>query len=373
MDWKAILSKEDSSLTGDILHDIAVNLSLASGDPEKNSLMYGEWGKVIFLVNYWRLTGNEDFYDKALEMVGDIYQSIGQDIYIHAGSNTIRDIDLSFDKGVSGIGWGINYLIKHSFAEGDIDGIMGLTDASIYRQMIEQLHELSTESLNMAVENGKYAVCRDSRLSKEYLRRFITEFYELKDEYYEKYRSENENMQDIARLIRLLLAINEKYDFEKTGRLLDLFYVLLHSKLQAENVRLKYLYAWYILYQSEKYRHDAASLLKSNTESLLFQVSRLSLLDAGLQQGPVFTAHLANRFYQTSHINVCKEISVQSFRFLLDKYRNSSGQNKQEAWSTASQMLWGVHQNMYNGLSGIGLSLMAAISDAVPYWDECII
>jgi hypothetical protein len=36
-------------------------------------------------------------------------------------------------------------------------------------------------------------------------------------------------------------------------------------------------------------------------------------------------------------------------------------------------MLWGIHQNMYNGLSGMGLSLMAAISDAVPYWDECII
>ncbi|MDR1338563.1 MAG: hypothetical protein LBK58_00645 [Prevotellaceae bacterium] len=372
MDWKAILSKEDSSLTGDILHDIAVNLSSASGDPEKNSLMYGDWGKVIFLVNYWKLTGNDVFYDKALEMIEDIYPGILQAIYVHVRSNTVRDMDLSFEKGVSGIGWSINYLIKHSVIEGDINGIMGLTDANIYRQMIEKLHESNTESLNMAVENGKYAVCRDSRLSKEYLRRFITEFYELKDEYYEKYRSENENMQDIARLIRLLLAIEDKYDFEKTGRLADLFYVLLHSKLQAENVRLKYLYAWYILYQSEKYRHDAVSFLENNAESLLFQVKQLSL-NAGLQQGLVFTAHLANRFYQVSHLDVCKEISINSFRFLLDKYRCSSGQNKVEAWSTASQMLWGVHQNMYNGLSGIGLSLMAAISDAVPYWDGCVV
>jgi hypothetical protein len=115
------------------------------------------------------------------------------------------------------------------------------------------------------------------------------------------------------------------------------------------------------------------SFLENNTESLLFQVNRLSLLDAGLQQGLFFTAYLANRFYQTSRMDVCKEISIKSFRFLLDKYRYSSGQNKLEAWSTVSQMLWGIHQNMYNGLSSMGLSLMAAISDAVPYWDECII
>ena len=70
-------------------------------------LLNGKTGISIFFYEYGRYTGNKIYTDYAGELIDEIYEEIAQ--------NT----PLSFSGGLTGIGWGIEYLIQHGFVEGE--------------------------------------------------------------------------------------------------------------------------------------------------------------------------------------------------------------------------------------------------------------
>lgn len=82
-------------------------------------LYHGKMGIVIFFMHYAKYKKDILFEEFAGELLDEIYDNIN------------NDISLDFESGLSGIGWGINYLLKSGYMEGDADEILCEIDSKI--------------------------------------------------------------------------------------------------------------------------------------------------------------------------------------------------------------------------------------------------
>ncbi|MBE0674325.1 MAG: hypothetical protein IH591_06655 [Bacteroidales bacterium] len=84
-------------------------------------LLNGKMGIVIFFYLYSQYTKNELYEKVAGELIDEIYIEL----------NTNLPVD--FSGGLMGIGWGIEYLIRGRFLEGDSDEVLKEIDNAVYR------------------------------------------------------------------------------------------------------------------------------------------------------------------------------------------------------------------------------------------------
>ncbi|GEM_PF-5049638 len=156
------------------VNDIAFFLCEKNLKGRERSLMYGNMGIAIFLMCLWKQTKKDKFYRKASELVVDAFDFLTRQIHVHRLAP--RQADLSFDTGIGGIAWGINYLILNELIECDFDDTMCLIDDFIFRQMIDCIYSNNVNDIRLALQIGLYAIERSSRFSQEYVRRFVKEW-----------------------------------------------------------------------------------------------------------------------------------------------------------------------------------------------------
>ena len=96
-------------------------------------LFHGKMGIVLFFVHYARYTGNAIYEEYA----GDLLDEIFEDIY--AG------FTLDFENGLSGIGWGLLYLLKNHFVEGDPDEVLFDIDQRMMEINLSRVVDRSVE------------------------------------------------------------------------------------------------------------------------------------------------------------------------------------------------------------------------------------
>ncbi len=103
------------------LRRIANVLLLNASFTDNLGLLNGKMGIAIFFYHYSRYSGNKIFGDYAGELIDEIYEEI----------NTNTPVD--FANGLTGIGWGIEYLVKNGFVQADTDEALTDIDNSVYR------------------------------------------------------------------------------------------------------------------------------------------------------------------------------------------------------------------------------------------------
>lgn len=92
--------------------------------------------------------------------------------------------------------------------------------------------------------------------------------------------------------------------------------------------------------------------------------------DAGLCHGTSSIAHIYNRFYHYSKIEKFKTQSQFWFSQTFEQQKHSDGIARFKThYSTGDVNCTG----LLEGVSGIGLSLIGAISDIEPKWDKCLL
>lgn len=110
-------------------------LALHSFDSTDNvGLFYGQIGYVITLAQYAHK------YNKP--QIAVIADYVCDNVFAKAGR--IRDISLS--KGLSGICWGIEYLVQEKLLDGSADDYCTEVDAEIMKTDITRIHDYSLES-----------------------------------------------------------------------------------------------------------------------------------------------------------------------------------------------------------------------------------
>lgn len=119
------------------------NLVLKTPFTDKLGLSGGKMGVSILFYNLFRWKGKA-IYE---EFAGKLIDEITEEISISTPT--------SFENGLSGIGWGIYYLIKENFVEADADEILADFDDRIFSTLLNREFDRSL-SLNGILGYGVY-------------------------------------------------------------------------------------------------------------------------------------------------------------------------------------------------------------------------
>lgn len=128
------------------LERIANILLLNSSFTDNLGLLNGKMGIAIFFYKYGRYSNNKVYTDYAGELIDEIYEEI----------NTNTSVD--FANGLTGIGWGIGYLIENKFVDADSDEALEEIDNAVYRSMLNS--PLLIDNVNDLFGCGLYCLSR---------------------------------------------------------------------------------------------------------------------------------------------------------------------------------------------------------------------
>ncbi|EGJ99604.1 MULTISPECIES: lanthionine synthetase LanC family protein [Dysgonomonas] len=101
---------------------IANTLLLYSYHIENPGLLNGRMGIVLYLYQYARYAGRKYYCDFADDLLDKVLDSVN-----HSSPD--------FESGISGIGWGVNYLIKNKYVEGDVNDVLFDIDKRVFYQL----------------------------------------------------------------------------------------------------------------------------------------------------------------------------------------------------------------------------------------------
>lgn len=110
-------------------------------------LMHGKMGISIFFYQLARQTNNPIYEDYAGELIDEIYEEI-----------TINN-PIDFENGLTGIGWGIEYLVQNGFIEADTEEVLEEFDNRIFKWLIYNTPQ-SIGLLNGLLGIGAYLLNR---------------------------------------------------------------------------------------------------------------------------------------------------------------------------------------------------------------------
>ena len=101
------------------------------GDP---GILNGKMGVVIFFFHYARHTGNTLYEVFAGEMLDEVLEDLHDEVPIR------------FSNGLSGIGWGIEYLAQHQFVELSADEALQEIDNKVMERDLLRMKDVSWET-----------------------------------------------------------------------------------------------------------------------------------------------------------------------------------------------------------------------------------
>ena len=106
------------------LQRIANILLLNASFIDNPGLLNGKMGIAIFFYHFAKYTKNKIYENYAGELIDEIYEDI----------NTSTPVN--FENGLTGIGWGIEYLAGNNFVHADTDEALVEVDNSVYRNSL---------------------------------------------------------------------------------------------------------------------------------------------------------------------------------------------------------------------------------------------
>lgn len=114
----------NNSSIDNCLKRIADLLLLNASFTDNPGLLNGKMGIAIFFYHYYRYSGCEIYNEFAGELLDQVYEEI----------NTSTPAD--FENGLTGIGWGIEYLVRNKFVDADTDEALAEVDNTLYRRRL---------------------------------------------------------------------------------------------------------------------------------------------------------------------------------------------------------------------------------------------
>jgi lantibiotic modifying enzyme len=126
--------KQKKTIHEEMLTRIANHLIINASFLSDPGLIHGKMGIALFFVHYARYTGNTCYDDFAGELIDEVTEEIH------------KSMSVDFESGLSGIGWGINYLLKNGFMEGDPNTIFSDIDKKIMEINVSRMMDASVRT-----------------------------------------------------------------------------------------------------------------------------------------------------------------------------------------------------------------------------------
>ena len=366
----------------------------------------GKSGIVLFYFYYSKLLNNNIYAEKGWNIITEIINTINEGYSYH-----------TFSSGIVGFCWMMKHFVQNGFiTEKDIAFLDDL-DEYHYKKMMQDIKSENYDFLHGALGNGFYFLNHlNNPKSKEYLIQLIDELdkISIKDKDGTiKWESIVFDMEEkpqkvfnlclshgIASIIVFLSKLYSKnIHTEKVLMLLTgAVNFILNNKLDitiyesnfpswvCENEKpQKSRLAWcygdlgiaIALYQASQatsnnaWKNIALEILHHST--LRKDLKKEGVIDAGICHGTAGIAHIYNRMYYNSKIIEFKEAKNYWIEETIKMAKFEDGLAGYKAWQTEKYGGWKNEYGILEGIAGIGLALILAVSDIEPKWDECLL
>jgi len=383
----------------DEISEVFYQMNFHSLEP---GLMAGKSGIILFLVNHAKIFRCEESAELAFKMLN----STIEDVYNKHETFTFSD-------GLAGIGWLLTHLVKYDMIEFDADNGLEDIDKPLAQMMKLDLAQGNYDLLYGGIGYGMYFLGRYAQdKNPEYLRNAIDglEQISLDDKKGGIYWETDIHLEKVIHGINLgmahgmpgIIAFLSKLqelgiEKERCIRLLDgAMYFLLTCKQDPSHYRscfpnwiskgspapsrLAWCYgdpgvglAFLHAAEAAEYKpweKEYNKLFKTNS-------SRRSLkddyiLDAGLCHGSAGLAQVFNHIFQKTKDQEFQETAAFWILKTMEMANHRDGLAGFKAYRPPKSGDWTSEAGLLEGLAGIGLALMTAVSNEDTEWDACL-
>jgi len=387
------------------LDEIADIILSETIDTENIGLMSGKPGIALFLFYYADDKTKQKFYDKAFELVQEVFDAINDGFTFH-----------TFAGGLAGIGWTISLLAEKDFIDIDAEDSLSELDEYLYNAMMADIRSGNYDFLHGAVGNAIYFLHRlPNPEAENYLTTFIDELesagqhnadgsikWESVIDHEAGKKGFNISMSHgIASIVAFLAKVyTTGIAKEKVEKLLNgaVQFLLqqrldrskyssyfpsyaLESQDELNSSRLAWCYGdlgisvalWHAsrAMKNKAWEDIAVEILKHAAQRRDLQKN--GVLDAGLCHGTAGNAQIFYRMYALTGITELKDAGDYWLDQTLIMARFDDGFAGFKAWRTEKYGGWQGEAGLLEGVAGIGLALITALSDIDPAWDECLL
>jgi len=384
------------------IEDIANTLKKSSNSTY--DLMGGISGELLFWAYYLQYTNNKS-KKQLVNRLSTIFDNVNQGFKRP-----------SFARGLAGIGWTVEHLVKNEFVNANTDKIIGKMDDYLHPFMLQFIRNKNFDYLHGALGIGLYYLSRTSSpKSKEYLSDLVDELdiqctrmengIAWSSELHADKKLSGYNLSLSHGLASLIVFLGKVFETGiQTKKVSDLVHgavkYLLHSRNRNQNIhyqfpmwvcesdlesgnhgRLAWCYndmgisiaLWQAgnIFKNEEWKQDAIGILLNTTN--LTDINDTNVIDVTLCHGAAGVAHIYNRMYKYTKIDPFKKSASFWFEKSIEMSTFSDGLAGYKMYLAPIYGGWQNDFGLLTGISGIGLSMISAVSEIEPKWDSAFL
>ncbi len=371
--------------------------------PSDIGLLTGRMGIVLFLYYYSLYAKQEESRDIAFELIGGIFDQI-----------ETSEVPHTFCEGLAGIGWGLNHLMRQGFIEADIDDLFAELDQFSAEVLERHIQDSNFDYLQGAVGIGLYLLERHPRQPAMDSLQTLLDSLEQKavrgpnntvhwqtlidpsDGTMGCNFSLSHGMSGIVNLLTRMAGIDRfrpratplidgacayllERQFGDPG-LNSLFPSITSPKDSPSYSRLAWCYGDLGVALGFSHAGEATNnnlWQKTAREIFLHSEKRREQRQTGVQDacvchGSAGNAHIFNRAFQRLGDASMREAAVYWLNESLDHAKYPDGYAGYKMRHPEIKGGWQPEANLLEGIAGLGLVFISAISNIEPAWDQCL-
>lgn len=313
-----------------------------------------------------------------------------------------------FSSGVSGVLWTLDHLRKEEFVEIEEETFSGIS-LSLSNSLIRNCRAKNFDYLHGANGIAFYLMSRPEEEARIYFKDWLQSYYDsgIKDQSGISWLTlinAKENIygnclglaHGIPSTILILINLLSQKDYPVAAELLDrsIHYLLQNRNPQGSEIYFpNYIYeggrvnsprlGWcygdlgcaMALYKAGDFlkRPELSALsmeILTHHASLAGDAQAARLIDADFCHGTVGVAHIFSRFYNYTDKEVFRQAAEFYYGRTLTMAHHSDGL---AGYSHYHAEGFAKDYSLLEGISGIGLCLISAVSDIEPKWDSCFL
>ncbi len=409
MVWQPIIEISKRGVFLDKLSEIADTLLKNMPQFKSNSgIVSDRIGVVLLLFYYAKFTGDDKYAEMAYELISLVFDELNEDI---AGGSFERSAN-----GLAGVGWTLEHLEQNGFLEIDTNELLGEVDELIHQLMVVDMRKKNYDYLDGALNRGLYFLNRfKNPVSPTYLLELANLLAEESDHDRPGELKFLANVPDpsgkdqfvcnigmshgSASIVWFLSKVVELGLSEKVPAILNGFMNYIWRQEQDIAQRLSYFpflvvdngppsdsrLGWcygdlgigVALWQGS--RSLGHKEWQEKTKQILLhcatrrELKKNSVVDAGMCHGTAGNAHMFNRMYHYTGLVDSKEAACYWLDETIKMAHFDDGYAGFKCWKGEDAGGWKNAADIFDGVAGIGLSLLAAVSDIEPAWDRVLL
>lgn len=399
--WKAIIEGEKRKLIENKLCEITKDIEKNFSFKNDFGVLSGNLGIAIYYFYYSLYFENEKYADLGINILKYTFENINK-----VNSSTFSD-------GYSGIGWCIEHLVKEGFVESETSEILMFFDNPLKKEMLHNVENGLYDFISGALGEGMYFISRSRNSNaKKYLNKLIIGLYNSGIKDYNcglKWHTIinpklnltgcnlglshglssiiafcNKLMENKIHIDGVKKVLEGAVNYilcqkEVSESRLSIFPNFIIENLKKDNSRLAWCYGdlgiGITLWRASRILKDkdlemfSIKVLINTTKRKNLKINSVS--DSIFCHGTSGIAHIYNRMYNYTLIKDFKLASIYWFDETLKMAKFQDGYAGYKTYVGNNQ--WSNNLGMLEGVTGVGLALISAVSDIEPKWDECLL